>query len=126
MSEKTGCACDTAPKLIFPCSGASDVGEIADRTGRYLTAGGAGKMYCLAGIGGRVSGIVESTKAAAKILAIDGCPQDCAKKTLEHAGFDVFEHLRVTDLGLKKGKSPVTDENVNEVAEKAKNLLACS
>jgi uncharacterized metal-binding protein len=69
---------------------------------------------------------MESTKAAAKILAIDGCPQDCAKKTLEHAGFAVFEHLRVTDLGLKKGKSPVTDENVNEVAEKAKNLLACS
>jgi uncharacterized metal-binding protein len=126
MNEKKECACATAPKLVFPCSGASDVGEIADRAGRKLTTDGDGKMYCLAGIGGQVSGIVESTKVAAKILAIDGCPQDCAKKTLELAGFTSLEHLRVTDIGLEKGKSPVTLESITKVTEKAKTLLACS
>ena len=51
MSEKNACACGSAPKLIFACSGAADVGAIADQAARKLTKDGAGKMYCLAGIG---------------------------------------------------------------------------
>jgi uncharacterized metal-binding protein len=31
------CACTRVAKLIFPCSGAADVGEIADRAPRKLT-----------------------------------------------------------------------------------------
>ena len=80
-------ACSGAPKLIFPCSGGSDVGALADRAARQMTRDGSGKMYCLAGIGGRVPGILASTENAANILAIDGCPLNCAKKTLELAGF---------------------------------------
>lgn len=120
------CSCGTGPKLIFPCSGASDVGEISDRAARQLTKNGDGKMYCLAGIGGRVSGIVESTKSAAKILAIDGCKMDCAKKTLQESGFTEFEHMRVVDIeGIEKGKSPPTDERISQVVEKAQGLLIC-
>ena len=110
------CSCSAAPKLIFACSGAADVGHVADLAARKLTAEGAGKMFCLAGIGGRVSGIVESTKAAAAVLAIDGCPLDCARKTLEEAGFTQFEHLRLSDLGMEKGKTPATAENVDKAA----------
>ena len=123
MSEKKECACGTAPKLIFACSGSSDVGAIADQAARKLTKDGAGKMYCLAGIGGRVSGIMATTESAAKILAIDGCPINCARKTLELAGFKQFEHLLLSDIGLEKGQSPVTPENVDKVAQKAAPLL---
>ena len=80
-------------------------------------------MFCLAGIGGRVSGIMESTGDAAKILAIDGCPLDCTKLCLEEAGFTDFEHMKVTDLGLEKGKSPVTDENIAVVVKAALDRL---
>ena len=127
MSEKKEC-CAAAPRLIFACSGAADVGAIADQAARKLTREGAGKMYCLAGIGGRVSGIVETTKSAAAILAIDGCPLDCAKRCLEEAGFGGFAHMRVTDLGMEKGKSPVTDDKVAKVADKGAVALvpACS
>lgn len=31
------CGCQAAPQLIFPCSGAADVGEISDRAARRLT-----------------------------------------------------------------------------------------
>ena len=123
MSDSTSCACSAAPTLIFACSGASDVGEIADHAARELRDQGVGKMYCLAGIGGRVSGIVESTKAAAQILAIDGCAVNCAKATLEQAGFTRFEHLRLADMGFEKGKSPVTDEAVARVAVQGAQLL---
>jgi len=47
-------------------------------------------MFCLAGIGGRVSGIMETTRSAAAVLAIDGCTLDCARKCLEQAGLDGF------------------------------------
>jgi len=123
-SKDCGCACTSAPKLIFACSGASDTGEITDRAARKLSQEGAGKMFCLAGIGGKVSGIVASTQAAPKLLAIDGCPLICAKKTLEQAGFTEFEHLCLADLGLLKGKSPVSDDLIAKVAEKGETLLA--
>ena len=117
------CACGAAPQLIFSCSGAADVGHISDLSARKLTRDGAGKMFCLAGIGGRVSGIMETTKAAAKILAIDGCPLECARKSLEEAGINEFEHLRLTDLGMKKAQSPVSDESVDKVVTFGKQRL---
>jgi uncharacterized metal-binding protein len=126
MSDKNPCACSAAPKLIFACSGAADVGAIADQAARKLTREGAGKMFCLAGIGGRVSGILETTKAAAALLAIDGCPLDCAKQCLHEAGFTEFQHVRVTDLGMEKGKSPVAEDRVEKVAAQGAAALASS
>ncbi len=117
------CACSAAPKLIFACSGAADVGHVSDLAARKLTAEGVGKMFCLAGVGGRVSGIVATTQAAESILAIDGCPLDCVRKTLEEAGFTKFEHLRLNDLGMEKGKTPASDENVATVVGRAKALM---
>jgi len=116
--------CSAAPKLIFACSGAADVGHVSDLAARKLTAEGAGKMFCLAGVGGRVSGIMATTQAARAILAIDGCPLDCARKTLESAGFTRFEHVRLSDLGMEKGKTAVTDEAVAQVAGLGKSRLA--
>ena len=125
MPEKVqGCKCASAPTLIFPCSGAADVGEISDRAARKLTRDGVGKMFCLAGLGGHVESFTTNTHAAGKILVIDGCPVDCAKKTLEHANFNDFLHIRVTDLDCVKGKSPVTDETVAHIAAHGKNILS--
>jgi uncharacterized metal-binding protein len=121
---QASCTCDVAPKLVFACSGAADVGQITDLAARKISSQGAGKMFCLAGIGGRVSGIMATTEAAAKILAIDGCPLDCARNTLEQAGFDEFEHLRISDLGMEKGNTPVTDERVEQVAGHGLTRLA--
>ena len=118
MEDNQTPCCVTAPKLIFPCSGASDVGEITDRAARKLTRDGIGRMYCLAGIGGRVENILESTKGASKILVIDGCSSDCARNTLLQAGFKEFEHLRLTDVGMEKGKSPVSEELIEQVSKR--------
>jgi len=115
--------CTGGDTLIFSCSGAADVGAISDQAARRLTREGKGKMFCLAGIGGRVPGIVDKTKAASCILAIDGCSLDCVKKTLEQAGFTRFGHVRITDLGMEKGKAPATDQNIALVVETAGPLL---
>jgi uncharacterized metal-binding protein len=115
--------CAGGPTLIFSCSGAADVGEISDLAARKLTGEGAGKMFCLAGIGGRVEGIMKTTRDAAHILAIDGCSLDCVKLCLEEAGFLSFDQMRVTDLGLEKGKSPTTDENIAAVVSAAREKI---
>lgn len=121
MNAKQGTADDL--KLIFACSGASDVGHLTDLAARALAKDGSGKMYCLAGIGGRVEPMLAMTRSAKKIVALDGCAQECARKSLELGGFTDFEHLKLADLGLPKGQSPATPERVQLVAEKAAELL---
>lgn len=116
MSNENCCACSAAPRLIFACSGAADVGAVADQAARKLTHDGVGKMFCLAGIGGRVSGIMKSTESASAILAIDGCPINCAKHCLEEAGFRSFAHVQLADLGMEKGQTAISDENVTLAA----------
>jgi uncharacterized metal-binding protein len=118
--------CGPASKLIFACSGSADVGKIADLAARKLTEDGVGKMFCLAGVGGRVKGIMEATKAAQAILAIDGCPLHCARNTLEQAGFKKYEHLCLSDMGMAKGKTPATEKAVARVVSRAKARLADS
>src|SRR5512138_2887058 len=125
MGSQQSCGCAGGAKLIFACSGAADVGETADRAARKLTRDGKGRMFCTAGLGGRISGILKTTEAAAGVLAIDGCPLNCVKSSLEQAGFTAFKHLQVADLGLEKGKSPATEESVSNVAARAAEMI-CS
>lgn len=80
-------------------------------------------MFCLAGIGGRVSGIMKTTKAAPKILAIDGCTHNCAGRCLEQAGFTEFEHLELADLDMAKGQMEVSDKTVSQVTAVAAERL---
>ena len=125
-TPKCSCSCneESGPAaLVYPCSGSADTGEIADRAARRLDAENVAWMSCLAGIGGRVSGLMANAAAAPALLAIDGCPLDCAKKTLELAGFANVKHVRVTDLGFKKGKTPASDKAIRQVADAAATLL---
>lgn len=129
MADKCGCACSAAPTLIFACSGAADVGAVADQAARKMTRDGKGKMFCMAGIGGRVSGIMKTTAAAERILAIDGCPLNCVKNSLEQAGFAKFSHLQLADLGMEKGKTAVSEDNIAKAAAQGAAKLgggACS
>lgn len=116
--------CQGSTKLIFSCSGAADVGAVVDQSARRLTKEGIGKMYCLTGIGGNISGIIETTKSADSILAIDGCPIACTRKLLERNGFNDFKYLEITSLGLKKGETLPSEENIEVVFQKGKEILS--
>ena len=82
-------------------------------------------MYCLAGIGGRVEGIMANAKAATQVLVIDGCKEECARKTMELAGFKNFQHLKLADLGFEKGVTRVTAARIRQIADRGAELLAC-
>ena len=110
--------------VVYACSGCSDAGELADRIARQLTRDGAAEMSCLAGIGGRVKPLVNKANAAERILAIDGCPLNCTRHTLELAGFKNFDHLELHKLGLRKGSCPVTEEKIATGVAAAKAMLS--
>lgn len=118
------CGCNGAPDLMFCCSGAADTAEIADQAVRTLHRAKEAKMFCLAGIAGEVELIVVNTQAANRMLVVDGCDSDCAKKTMEKNGFSDFTHFRITDLGWEKGKTPVTEQRVAEAAVRLRQLLS--
>lgn len=122
MSEKE-CACSGKTMIVLSCSGAADVGELADRAARLLSKKTCVKMGCLAGIGGNISGFIASANGAELIIVIDGCAVSCAKKTLETHGVKNFKHLKVTDCGFEKGNSPVTEENIEKVFKYAKEFI---
>ena len=102
MAENS-CATD-GNIMILACSGASNVGQLSNRAAVELTQEGFGKMFCLAGIGGNLSGFVQSAKDTPRMVAIDGCDVGCAKATLERAGIPLKDYLVLSDIGIEKNK----------------------
>jgi uncharacterized metal-binding protein len=88
--------------MILACSGGSNVGQLANQAAVELTLEGFGKMYCLAGVGGLLSGFVQSAKDAPQMLAIDGCAIGCARSILENADVALKGYVVVTELGIEK------------------------
>lgn len=101
--------------MLLACSGGSNVGQLSNRAAVELTQEGFGKMFCLAGIGGGISGFVQSAKDAPTIVAIDGCPIGCAKKILANNGIENAKYLLLTELGIEKDKN--LDPLPNELAK---------
>ena len=109
------CCSSGGVTLLYPCSGAADVGELADRAVRKLWKEGFAQKTCLAGVGGDISGFVQSAKGADVNITVDGCATACARKTLERIGVKPVS-IMLADLGYKKGESPVTEENIERIA----------
>jgi uncharacterized metal-binding protein len=108
--------------MVLACSGASDVGHITDLVARKLRDNGIRKMNCLAVVGASIEKSIEDFKKK-NILVIDGCPIDCGKKIMDKNEFKNYNYIRVTDLGYKKGQTPVSDNVINAVFEMAKTYV---
>ena len=120
-SSKTG----SKTVLLYACSGGANVAEIADRAARQLAAEGHSTMFCLAGLGAGIEGMIQTARDADLNLVIDGCPMDCAKKIFDRAGLANYIQVKVTDLGIEKKKGVrASDEQVRKVVAKAKETLA--
>ena len=118
------CATTGSTIMLLPCSGGSNVGQLANRAAVELTMEGFGRIFCLAGIGGRLSGFVQSAKDADSLIAIDGCEVGCCKAVLEDAGVSMAGrgHLVVTECGIEKNKNfNLNEEDVELVKQAVKN-----
>ena len=113
------CACggEGARRFLYACSGAANTGLLADNVARRLSRLRTGSMACLAAIGAEISGFVESAKAVDANVIIDGCPTACGRKAFERLGLP-FTHYLMTDYGVEKGKTAITDDLVKDVTMK--------
>jgi len=88
---------------------------------------------CLASLPLGVSSVIGKTKAAKKVITVDGCPFECSRKTVEAAGFKPAKSIMlVRDIGMKKKAlhediggdlKPLMDYVSSEDVEKTKRLL---
>ena len=124
MAEKEKCSCCGENIAIFPCVGASNVGQLSNKIAIELNKKEIGNLMCTAGIGARASGIMKSAEASDRIIAIDGCPVNCASKTLELAGFKVDSHIIISEFGIKKTKEKeLKEDEVSEALKKTLEIL---
>lgn len=125
MEEKKKCMCGSSDVRVVACSGASNVGQIANQAAIELAKEKVAGFFCLAGVGGHIKGMVKSAKEASLMIAIDGCPVQCAAKTLQHADIEPAIQVIVTELGIEKSPDLDPDEKAcTRVVEKVKEELA--
>ena len=125
--ENTAVTCDCkAEEIIFlPCSGGSNCGQITNYVAVKLDEEGVGRIYCLAGIGAHVDGMVETARGVKRIVALDGCQVACAKKTIEHAGLKVTDWICVTEESVEKNHQfKLVPEEINLIARRTIESLA--
>jgi len=120
------CCCgNEGVKLIYPCSGGADMGELSDRIARKLAKEGFAKMSCLAGEGADISGFISSAECAELNITIDGCPLRCAARNFENRGIIPLSFV-LTEMGFEKGKTEVnggTIETALEILRKELNKI---
>ena len=114
---------NTHENVIFSCfGGASNTGitsglaclEAVKELGLEKAA-----IMCLGGLPTNVKPVFGKTRAAKKIITVDGCPFECSRKIVEQAGFKPTKSIVLTrDIGMKKkGLSEDVGKNIKGVME---------
>ncbi|MBN1167713.1 MAG: putative zinc-binding protein [Methanospirillaceae archaeon] len=119
MAEQAPCTCGSNEKnrLIFPCSGQANTGQISNAAAIQLSDEGYGSFVCTALLASGSESLAGKAKEVEEVVAIDGCGIHCARKIIEQAGVPVHQHLVVTDLGIEKKNNDrsFTPEQVEEI-----------
>ncbi len=127
----------THENLIFSCfGGLSNTGitsalaslEAVKELGLEKAAIG-----CLGALPERIPPVMGKTKAAQKVITVDGCPFECCRKIVEKAGFQATRSIvLVRDIGMKKkalhedigeNTKPMMEYVSQDDVKKAKDLI---
>jgi uncharacterized metal-binding protein len=121
-NNENSCSCGNQKKitLVFPCAGASNVGQITNELALRMTREGVGAMSCLAGVGAHISGFVVSARDCDQLVVLDGCPQRCAAKVFEHVGIQPHVYLLLSDHDFQKRHGALVSP---EEVERARALV---
>jgi uncharacterized metal-binding protein len=118
MAELPPCSCgaNEPKRIIFPCAGQANTGQLTNLAAIQLTEEGFGSIACVALLAIGSEGLVTNAKNVDEVLVLDGCPMLCAKKIADAQGVPVAQHLVMTDLGITKGPSKsYTGDDVEKV-----------
>ncbi|MGE5372992.1 MAG: putative zinc-binding protein [Solirubrobacterales bacterium] len=99
------CCSAASERMVVACSGASNLGQIANSVVVKMQQQGTGQMSCLAALGAQVPSYIESAKGA-DLVVIDGCPVACAKKVADQIGVSGYKYFDLSQMlpGVQKAK----------------------
>lgn len=118
MAETPSCTCGQNEKkrIIFPCAGQANTGQITNLAAIQLTEEGYGSIACASLLAIGSEGLVKNARTVDEVLVLDGCPMECARKIAEAQGVPIAQHLVMTELGITKGPSrSYTDDDIEKV-----------
>lgn len=120
--------CSQGDILVFTCSGAANVGQVANRAAVDLQQEGFSKMLCLAAIGGNVPSMIAMAQAGKQVVGIDGCPVACTRKTMERANLSLTHHIVVTELGFQKAafSGTIEDDMLGTVKQTVRDKVSAT
>lgn len=88
--------------LVYSCSGASSAAQMANHIAVKLDRLKLAEMSCIAGVGGDVKPLVRTAKSGRPIIALDGCPLQCAAQILKRHGLKADKHYDLSKMGVQK------------------------
>jgi len=127
---------NTHENVIFSCfGGASNTGitsglaclDAVKELGLEKAA-----IMCLGGLPTGVKPVLGKTRAAKKIVTVDGCTFECSRKIVEQAGFKPISIVLTRDIGMKKkslsedigkGVKGLMEYVSDEEVQKARDLI---
>jgi uncharacterized metal-binding protein len=110
------CGANEPKRIIFPCAGQANVGQLTNLAALQLTEEGYGNIACLALIGSGSENLIANAMNADEVVILDGCPMQCAKKIAGAQGVAAGQYLVITELGIPKGPSKsYTDDDIEKI-----------
>ncbi len=101
------------PKVIvYACSGASNLGQLANEIAVELDRLGVADLACLADVGANDGkGRKDEPK---RVIAISGCAKGCCAPMLERHGVEVSRSVSLAERGIAKAKHVLVDPGEGE------------
>ncbi|WP_135365680.1 putative zinc-binding protein [Halosimplex halophilum] len=102
--------------LVYSCSGCSSAAQMANDLAVRLDRERVAEMSCIAGVGGDVGPLVETATSGRPTLVVDGCPLECARKSLEQHDVTPDSHVNLAKRGVaKEYHTDYDDEQAEEL-----------
>ena len=106
--------------LVYSCSGCSSAAQTTNTIALALDRRGVAEMSCIAGVGGDVPSLVRLARSGRPVVAIDGCPLECARSCLARQGVVPDVHVVLSDHGVRKRRH--VDADPDEAAQITEQL----
>jgi uncharacterized metal-binding protein len=97
-------------KIIYSCSGCSSAAQMANWIAVQADRQKIAEMSCIAGIGAGIQSFIHQARQAEVLIAIDGCPLQCARRCLAREKLRLDFHYDLSQYGAPKAYHEDFDE----------------
>jgi uncharacterized metal-binding protein len=100
-----------AKVIVYACSGASNLGQLANEIAVRLDRLGLAELVCATEVG---AGDGNSQTPSRPVLAISGCTTGCCAAMLKRHGIEVSRSIVLAERGVAKAKHILVDAESTE------------